>query len=133
VLVEQVCQLYALLWQRPLHIVNCHQYTETSDFLGGLRPNRSASVEPPSAGLASASGVPDTAAGAAAGGSSAGTADRSLFHWYDGPLITAMKNGHMFLLDELSLADDGVLERLNSVLEPSRRVTLAVRRRAVCL
>ena len=36
----QVCQLYALLLQRPLHIVNCHQHTETADFLGGLRPAR---------------------------------------------------------------------------------------------
>ncbi len=36
-----------------------------------------------------------------------------------------MRSGHMFLLDELSLAEDAVLERLNSVLEPSRRLTLA--------
>lgn len=39
--------------------------------------------------------------------------------------VTAMRSGHMFLLDELSLAEDAVLERLNSVLEPSRRLTLA--------
>ena len=49
----------------------------------------------------------------------------SLFEWVDGPLVTAMKGGKMFLLDEINLADDAVLERLNSVLEPSRQLTLA--------
>ncbi len=49
----------------------------------------------------------------------------SLFEWVDGPLVNAMKRGHLFLLDEMSLAEDAVLERLNSVLEPSRTLTLA--------
>ena len=31
----------------------------------------------------------------------------------------------MFLIDEISLADDSVLERLNSVLEPERTILLA--------
>lgn len=31
----------------------------------------------------------------------------------------------MFLIDEISLADDSVLERLNSVLEPERTLLLA--------
>ena len=31
----------------------------------------------------------------------------------------------MFLIDEISLADDSVLERLNSVLEPERAILLA--------
>ena len=48
-----------------------------------------------------------------------------LFEWVDGPLISAMKNGDMILLDEISLADDSVLERLNSVLETERQITLA--------
>lgn len=39
-----------------------------------------------------------------------------LFEWVDGPLVTAMKNGSVFLADEISLADDSVLERLNSLL-----------------
>lgn len=50
---------------------------------------------------------------------------KGLFEWVDGPLVTAMRNGEMILLDELSLADDAVLERLNSVLEPGRSITLA--------
>lgn len=41
---------------------------------------------------------------------------QKLFEWVDGPLVLAMRNGHMFLADEISLADDSVLERLNSVL-----------------
>lgn len=48
-----------------------------------------------------------------------------LFEWSDGSLIQAMKNGDFFLLDEISLADDSVLERLNSVLEPERTILLA--------
>jgi midasin len=50
---------------------------------------------------------------------------KALFEWYDGPLVKAMKSGHMILLDEMSLAEDAVLERVNSVLEPSRVLVLA--------
>lgn len=50
---------------------------------------------------------------------------KGLFEWVDGPLVSAMRNGELVLLDELSLADDAVLERLNSVLEPGRSITLA--------
>jgi len=35
-----------------------------------------------------------------------------------------MKEGSMLLIDEISLADDSVLERLNSVLEPERKILL---------
>ncbi|KAG0638072.1 hypothetical protein HOY80DRAFT_1080648, partial [Tuber brumale] len=48
-----------------------------------------------------------------------------LLAWVDGSLIQAMKSGQFFLLDEISLADDSVLERLNSVLEPARGILLA--------
>lgn len=48
-----------------------------------------------------------------------------LFEWADGPLIKAMNNGSTFLVDEISLADDSVLERLNSLLEPKRTLFLA--------
>ena len=36
-----------------------------------------------------------------------------------------MRQGTMFLIDEISLTDDSVLERLNSVLEPERTLLLA--------
>lgn len=49
----------------------------------------------------------------------------ALFEWADGPIVRSMKNGSLLLLDEMSLAEDAVLERLNSVLEPSRTLTLA--------
>ena len=49
------------------------------------------------------------------------------FAWVDGPLLTSMRDGGLLLLDELSLAQDGVLERLNSVLETGRSITLAER------
>ncbi|KAJ3293693.1 AAA ATPase midasin [Borealophlyctis nickersoniae] len=50
---------------------------------------------------------------------------RALFEWHDGPLVKAMRQGDAFLLDEISLADDSVLERLNSVLEPQQLLVLA--------
>ncbi|EZG43826.1 putative midasin [Gregarina niphandrodes] len=42
------------------------------------------------------------------------------FTWQDGPLVRAMVEGRPFLIDEINLADDAVIERLNSVLEGSR-------------
>ncbi|XP_064411298.1 midasin [Latimeria chalumnae] len=96
-----ICQLFAVLADQKLHCVNCHLHMETSDFLGGLRPVRHRSKEK-------------------------STVDSSkLFEWHDGPLVLAMREGGVFLLDEISLADDSVLERLNSVLEVEKTVLLA--------
>ncbi|PZC77928.1 hypothetical protein B5X24_HaOG202809 [Helicoverpa armigera] len=92
-----ICQLLAALKKRKLLSVNCHMHTESSDFLGGLRPVRQYKN------------------------------DGKLFEWVDGPLIKAMEKGDMFLADEISLADDSVLERLNSLLEPERQLVLAER------
>lgn len=50
---------------------------------------------------------------------------KALFEWQDGSLVQAMKEGAFFLLDEISLADDSVLERMNSVLESQRSILLA--------
>jgi midasin len=38
---------------------------------------------------------------------------RAPFEWLDGPLVEAMRAGDMILIDELNLAEDAVLERLN--------------------
>lgn len=92
-----ICQVLATLNNRQLLSVNCHMHTESSDFLGGLRPVRQYKK------------------------------DGRLFEWVDGPLIKAMESGDMFLADEISLADDSVLERLNSLLEPERQLVLAER------
>ncbi|XP_071480621.1 midasin-like [Diadema antillarum] len=96
-----VCQLFAALANHKLQVVNCHLHTETSDFLGGLRPVRHHGNE--------------------------NVSSQKLFEWCDGPLIEAMRAGSVFLIDEISLADDSVLERLNSVLEPERTLLLAER------
>lgn len=35
-----ICQLMAILYNIPFYSLNCHQYTESMDFLGSLRPVR---------------------------------------------------------------------------------------------
>ena len=35
-----VCQMAAFVRGQRLHIINCNQHTEVSDFLGGFWPNR---------------------------------------------------------------------------------------------
>ncbi|XP_033739322.1 midasin-like [Pecten maximus] len=95
-----VCQLYAALKKTKLRNINCHLHTESADFLGGLRPCRSHDQ-------------------------TQGEGELKLFEWVDGPLVISLREGSMFLVDEISLADDSVLERLNSVLEPERTLLLA--------
>ena len=53
----------------------------------------------------------------------------TLFEWCDGILVEGMKEGGCVLIDEISLAEDAVLERLNSVLEPERKLLVAERGR----
>ncbi|CAO3588237.1 unnamed protein product [Absidia cylindrospora] len=106
-----VCQMLAETYARELHIVNCHQNTETGDLLGGQRPVRQNASETVDEATAETAGPDDK--------------QKPLFEWHDGPLVQSMRDGHLFLLDEISLADDSVLERLNSVLEPSRLLVLA--------
>ncbi|XP_054829779.1 midasin [Eublepharis macularius] len=96
-----ICQMFAALANQKLYSVNCHLHMETSDFLGGLRPIRQRSkvkedLDHP-----------------------------RLFEWHDGALVLAMKENGFFLMDEISLADDSVLERLNSVLETEKMLVLA--------
>ncbi|XP_031717306.1 midasin isoform X2 [Anarrhichthys ocellatus] len=94
-----ICQLFAALAGQKFFAVNCHLHMETSDFLGGLRPVRHTHQTDGE--------------------------DSRLFQWHDGPLVLAMKEGGVFLMDEISLADDSVLERLNSVLETEKSLVLA--------
>lgn len=91
-------QLYAYLNKLYLIAYNCHFNTESSDFIGDVRPGRKAKDPKSSNG--------------------------QTFAWLDGPLVQAMRNGSVFLMDEISLADDAVLERINSVLEPDRQITI---------
>ncbi|EKX73409.1 ATPase family member protein [Theileria equi strain WA] len=43
--------------------------------------------------------------------------NNALFEWVYGPLSTCLIEGEWFLADEISLADDAVLEKMNSALE----------------
>lgn len=48
-----------------------------------------------------------------------------VFEWTDGILVNAMKEGGLLLIDEISLANDSVLERLNSVFEYDRTLIIS--------
>ena len=164
------CQLLSWLLveegqpERRLRTLNCHQQTETSDFLGSLRPKRGRDVlydqicqaagncEPFGSDL-----LQKHLALAARGEAEVKGLGRCLraemelveetpgkrrrvemrrlseligeyeriFEWADGVLVEAMRAGGAFLVDEISLAEDSVLERLNSVLEKDRTLLLA--------
>ena len=48
-----------------------------------------------------------------------------MFEWTDGILVNAMQQGGLLLIDEISLANDSVLERLNSVFEHDRTLVIS--------
>lgn len=98
-----MCQLLASLNRKSLHIVNCHMHSEAADFLGSMRPVRDTSTN----------------------NSEQNQQQQRLFEWCDGPLVIACRGGDDFLIDEISLADDSVLERLNSLLEDERTLLIA--------
>ncbi|ODO08666.1 midasin [Cryptococcus wingfieldii CBS 7118] len=141
-----VCEVIAHMFSQKLVGVNCHQNMETADLLGSQRPVRNK--------LDRKARVIDALAKYIELGRDASEDDileacsellqredvdhslvrrcqqeikqlSALFEWSDGPLVHAMSAGDLLLLDEVSLADDSVLERLNSVLEPGRTLVLA--------
>ncbi len=48
-----------------------------------------------------------------------------MFEWKDGILVDAMKQGGLLLIDEISLANDSVLERLNSIFESDKVLVIS--------
>ncbi|CAN8097186.1 unnamed protein product [Discula destructiva] len=146
-----ICQLLAEAVGKELAIVNAHQNTETGDLIGSQRPvrNRAAISDALKHDLEEVFRLLDQTVDGSidelltryhglAVDESAQLPEalrdsihfneirsKALFEWSDGSLVHAMKNAHFFLLDEISLADDSVLERLNSVLEPGRTLLLA--------
>ncbi|KAF7348332.1 Midasin [Mycena sanguinolenta] len=150
-----VCQIFADASSKRLHGLNCHQNTETADLIGGLRPVRNRSAREAEVcreglevlqclGLVPAAPSLESMLHCVQAALESSTIDpesrsalenvrrkslrlKSIFEWHDGPLVDAMRAGDVFLLDEISLADDSVLERLNSVLEPGRTLVLAER------
>ncbi|KAJ5666717.1 hypothetical protein N7462_011126 [Penicillium macrosclerotiorum] len=146
----QLCQAVAEAFKRELYIMNAHVNLETGDLIGAQRPirNRAAIekqlVEDLQILLHGSSSEAVSLEQLKQEFSALDmekrhdkdqdllrkveknlTRSNALFEWSDGSLITAMKSGQFFLLDEISLADDSVLERLNSVLEPHRSILLA--------
>eukprot|EP00890_Picochlorum_soloecismus_P003681 jgi/Picsp_1/4313/NSC_01821-R1_type a von willebrand factor domain-containing protein len=150
------CQLLAESRSQRLHILNCNQNTETSDFVGGYRPNKSKESHYRNAVILSEE--INASFGSKLKISSSSDLNQVLleirallqnkdlenehrnvllrlqesisnffapFEWVDGPLVTAMKHGDLLLIDELNLAEDAVLERLNSVLESHKSLTLS--------
>ena len=149
-----ICQVIAKIANKQLHIVNAHQNIETGDLTGAQRPvrNRNLAEEQLSQELIAVLKSCDDFDNKTEHNNPALEAAyeklhrqkpavlsdetrfrieqakikaNALFEWADSGLVHAMKNGHYFLLDEISLADDSVLERLNSVLETSRTLFLA--------
>ncbi|MDD5437092.1 MAG: AAA family ATPase, partial [Candidatus Omnitrophica bacterium] len=49
------------------------------------------------------------------------------FKWVDGMLMHAMRDGHILVLDEINLAESQVLERINSLLDDDRHLTIPER------
>ncbi|KIV89827.1 hypothetical protein PV10_07197 [Exophiala mesophila] len=147
----QICQTIAEAFGVPLNVYNAHTNTETGDLIGSQRPIRNR-TEVAKAVIDDWTSLTKTNQLTSEGGdidvdqivaafanlnrsdydtnlfdrlrTSIGTY-QSLFAWSDGSLVRSMRKGEHFLLDEISLADDSVLERLNSVLEPSRTILLA--------
>ena len=148
-----VCQMLAEAFNKELHIVNAHQNTETGDLIGAQRPvrNRAAILEQLRLDIVSLLTEVDQLPQEVddidvlmeiCKSLSPSVIERApkellqriefnrikaktLFEWSDGSLVQAMRDGQFFLLDEISLADDSVLERLNSVLETQRTILLA--------
>ncbi|CCE86035.1 Piso0_005679 [Millerozyma farinosa CBS 7064] len=147
-----ICQILSAFLHKDLIMVNAHQNTETSDILGAQRPvrNRSELIATLCGDISDAlrtvienfdsndleiedlikiyraqdnlDNVDPKLVERIEDGINKISV---LFEWKDGPLVVAMKTGNLFLLDEISLADDSVLERLNSVLEPEKTLFLA--------
>ena len=141
-----ICSALASHNSKVLRTLNCHQHTETSDFLGSLRPVRARTFlisqffsvlsnyttqqhEVSESSLKTVlsqiksdeirldpSVKPQLL--------NQGKRCLKLFEWVDGPLVESFLSGDYFLIDEISLADDSVLERLNSVLEAERSLLI---------
>lgn len=147
----QICQTVAQALRSCLNVYNAHTNSETGDLIGSQRPARhrleaDGDLKRQLLSLLQLS-IDDAHLEEESLGALMERVDRldklaiqdqtlvevranivkhkSLFEWVDGSLVRAMKEGQHFLLDEISLAEDSVLERLNSLLEPSRTILLA--------
>lgn len=138
-----MCQLIAQILNIDFLYINCHKNTEVSDFLGSWRPVRDKDkIRRKLAELLGKHHIPveqDELVEVIKErvnehrervGKDMEEMDMLLervqreFVWVDGKLIQAIRNGGVFLIDEISLAKDNVLERFNSLLEFEREIYL---------
>lgn len=142
-----LAQMLAHIYQVPFYSINCHKHTEVSDFLGGWKPSRgkNETLKKINAVLL------ETDSNFAVFEEYANYSEiiqflslnshkflsekliyvtslanklKSEFEWVEGNLVEAVRNGGVYLIDEISLANDSVLERLNSLLESTRELSL---------
>ena len=83
-------------YKRKLTTINCHENMDTNDFLGSLKSCMNSNNN-----------------------------NKSIFEWVDGPITSAMKEGHIVVLDEIALVMDSVLERMNSIFETDSVLVLS--------
>jgi midasin (ATPase involved in ribosome maturation) len=168
-----IADLISKIFNVELYTVNCHQFTESSDFLGGLRPVRGKEglldqVNVTIKEMIDTMDLPEALSKDLMGLHENVESDKRMIHWeicaqatkswmpeecmretrervlvllddlkndlerlgqmfewVDGPLIQAMSKGGVLLIDEISLAQDSVLERLNSVLEKEKTIVIS--------
>ena len=159
-----VCQILSMFENSPMYTISCHQGTEASDFIGGLRTvktkklksdvlkackeliaeikeekKQSMEIEEESETLTEMEKHLIKALNLEFVASNEALKARfeqnlqdiidlkneKLFEWENGPLIKAMIEGGILLIDEISLTDDSVIERINSVLEKDRILVLS--------
>ncbi|KAH0571036.1 Midasin [Spironucleus salmonicida] len=119
----QVAELIAVVLNIQMESINLHKNTDVTDFVGQLRPVRNRSE------------IEELITQYSAKIDVNGFYEKriqqlklqldKIFTWYDGPLVDCMIKGKLLLVDEISLASDSILERLNSVFETSRELTIS--------
>ena len=103
-LVEQVAKVTG----RKLVRVNLSEQTDMMDLLGSEYPITSASslLDRDTADISA----------------DEDDQDEIQFRWGDGVLLSAIKEGHWLLIDEMNLAQQSILEGLNAILDHRRTV-----------
>ncbi|XP_065315247.1 midasin-like [Gordionus sp. m RMFG-2023] len=148
-----ICQIIADLFKQTCYTINCHQQSDASDFVGSLRPchdsdeQQAMSTDYVNNDLKAPKGTVhmknlgepkgeehmeidldakfvNTLEYHVESDPPKDSKSKKMFEWRDGLLVKAMKEGNSLLLDEISLADNSVLERLNSVLEADKKLVL---------
>lgn len=140
-----LAQLFAEIFQVRFFSINCHKNTEVSDFLGAWRPFRNkGEIIQEFNKLLTSFGLAELEIGEECSKTQISITLSKIpaeikerpefvhlakdleceFQWVEGNLVRAVRNGGVYLIDEISLANDNVLERLNSLLEFERKLAV---------